>query len=226
MEIRIAPSILAADFGRLGAEAEAVTAAGCDYLHVDVMDGRFVPNLTIGQPVVAALRRHTHLPLDVHLMIEEPERYLESFARAGADLICLHVEACRHLHRALQEIRALGKRPAVSLNPSTPIEAVEWVLDEVEMVLVMSVNPGFGGQRFIPSALAKLRALRARALARGLSLELEVDGGIVVENVREVVAAGATVLVSGTGIFGTANYSETIAKMRREAALARGGGAV
>jgi ribulose-phosphate 3-epimerase len=226
MEIRIAPSILAADFGRLGAEAEAVTAAGCDYLHVDVMDGRFVPNLTIGQPVVAALRRHTHLPLDVHLMIEEPERYLESFARAGADLICVHVEACRHLHRALQEIRALGKRPAVSLNPSTPIESVEWVLDEVEMVLVMSVNPGFGGQRFIPSALAKLRALRARALARGLALELEVDGGIVVENVAEVVAAGATVLVSGTGIFGTGNYAETIAKMRREAARAGGGGTV
>ncbi len=222
MEIRIAPSILAADFGRLGAEVEAITAAGCDYVHVDVMDGRFVPNLTIGQPVVAALRRHTTLPLDVHLMIEEPERHLESFAEAGADLICVHVEACRHLHRTLQAIRALGKRPAVSLNPATPIEAVEWVLDEVELVLVMSVNPGFGGQRFIPASLAKLRALRARALARNLDLELEVDGGIGVENTAAVVAAGATVLVSGTGLFGTRNYAETMAKMRAEAAAVPG----
>jgi ribulose-phosphate 3-epimerase len=216
-QILIAPSILAADFGRLAEEVEAIAAGGCDYVHVDVMDGRFVPNITIGPPVVAALRRVTHLPLDVHLMIAEPERYLETFAEAGADLICVHVEACRHLHRTLQRIRDLGKRPAVSLNPATPPEAVHWVLDELEMVLVMSVNPGFGGQAFIPGALDKIRALRRTIAERNLSVDIEVDGGIVIENAAKVARAGANVLVSGTGIFGTADYARTIRRMRAEA---------
>lgn len=218
MKILISPSILASDFGRLRQEVEAVTKAGCDYIHVDVMDGRFVPNITIGQPVVKALSQATHLPLDVHLMIEEPERYVESFASAGADLICVHVEACRHLHRTLQQIRDLGKRPAVSLNPSTPIESVKWVLQDVDMVLVMSVNPGFGGQSFIPSALDKVRDLRELLNSQGLDVDIEVDGGVVVDNAAEVAAAGANVLVSGTGIFRTPDYAETIRKMR-EAAL-------
>jgi ribulose-phosphate 3-epimerase len=167
--------------------------------------------------VVAALRRVTHLPLDVHLMIAEPERYLETFAEAGADLICVHVEACRHLHRTLQRIRDLGKRPAVSLNPATPPETVHWVLDELEMVLVMSVNPGFGGQAFIPGALDKISALRRTITERNLSVDIEVDGGIVIENAAKVARAGANVLVSGTGIFGTADYARTIRRMRAEA---------
>jgi ribulose-phosphate 3-epimerase len=216
-DILISPSILAADFGRLAEEVKAVAAAGSDYIHVDVMDGCFVPNISIGPPVVAALRRATQLPLDVHLMIADPDRFLDDFARAGADLICVHVEACTHLHRTLQRIRDLGKRPAVSLNPATPPEAVHWVLDGVEMVLVMSVNPGFGGQSFIPESLEKIRALRETILARGLEVDIEVDGGVVVENAADVTAAGANVLVSGTGIFRTPDYAETIRRMRAAA---------
>jgi len=216
-DILISPSILAADFGRLAEEVKAVAAAGSDYIHVDVMDGCFVPNISIGPPVVAALRRATQLPLDVHLMIADPDRFLDDFARAGADLICVHVEACTHLHRTLQRIRDLGKRPAVSLNPATPPEAVHWVLDGVEMVLVMSVNPGFGGQSFIPESLEKIRALRETLLARGLEVDIEVDGGVVVENAADVTAAGANVLVSGTGIFRTPDYAETIRRMRAAA---------
>ena len=218
MEILISPSILAADFGRLAAEVKAVSEAGCDYIHVDVMDGHFVPNITIGQPVVAAVKEATDLPLDVHLMIEEPERYVEDFAAAGADLICVHQEACRHLHRTLQQIRAAGKRPAVSLNPATPLQALEWVLGDVDMVLIMSVNPGFGGQSFIPEALDRVRALRQMITDRGLTVDIEVDGGVVVDNVAEVAGAGANVLVSGTGIFRTPDYAETIRKMRAQAA--------
>jgi len=214
MSVLIAPSILAADFGRLTEEVQAVAAAGCDYIHVDVMDGHFVPNITIGPPVVAALRRATELPLDVHLMIEAPDRYLEDFAGAGADLICVHVEACTHLHRTLQRIRDLGKRPAVSLNPATPLQSIQWVLGDVDMVLVMSVNPGFGGQSFIPASLDRIRALREMLLARGLAVDIEVDGGIVVDNVAEVTRAGANVLVSGTGIFRTPDYAATIRAMR------------
>ena len=225
MKALISPSILAADFARLGEEVRAITDGGCDYIHVDVMDGRFVPNITIGQPVVAALKKVTPLPLDVHLMIEEPERYVEDFAEAGADLICVHAEACRHLHRTLQQIRAVGKMSAVSLNPATPLEAISWVLDQVDMVLVMSVNPGFGGQSFIPSALDKVRALRAMLDARGLEVNIEVDGGVVVDNAAEVAAAGANVLVSGTGIFRTPDYAATIAAMRDQAELGLAGGA-
>ncbi len=217
MKAIISPSILAADFNRLGEEVRAITEGGCDYIHVDVMDGRFVPNITIGQPVVAALRQVTPLPLDVHLMIDEPERYVESFAEAGADIICVHAEACRHLHRTLQQIRSLGKKAAVSLNPATPVETVQWVLDQLDMVLVMSVNPGFGGQSFIPSALDKVRTLRELIQARGLEVDIEVDGGVIVDNAAEVAAAGANVLVSGTGIFRTPDYAATIAEMRKEA---------
>jgi ribulose-phosphate 3-epimerase len=217
MPMLISPSILAADFGRLGEEVEAVTAAGADYIHVDVMDGHFVPNITIGPPVVAALRGATDRPLDVHLMIEDPDRYIDDFAAAGADLICVHAEACRHLDRTLQQIREAGKRPAVSLNPATPLEAVRWVLDKVEMVLLMSVNPGFGGQAFIPATLERISALRRTLDDLDLSVDIEVDGGIVVDNVAEVAAAGANVFVSGTGVFKTNDYAATIRSMRAAA---------
>ncbi len=188
--IRIAPSVLSADFGRLGEEVRAVDAAGADYIHVDVMDGRFVPNLTIGPVVVAAIRRATQLPLDVHLMIEDPDRYIDDFARAGADLIGVHVEACRHLHRVLQQIRATGRRASVTLNPATPIEHVQHVLGDVSQVLLMSVNPGFGGQAFIPVVLEKLRSLRAEIERRGLDVDIEIDGGIKPDNIAEAARGG------------------------------------
>jgi ribulose-phosphate 3-epimerase len=217
--IRIAPSILSADFGRLAAEVAAIATA--DYVHVDVMDGHFVPNLTIGPIVVEAVRRATSLPLDVHLMIEDAERWVGAYAKAGADLIGVHVEACPHLHRTVGQIRELGKKACVVLNPATPLEMIEWVLRDVQMVLVMSVNPGFGGQAFIPSALDKIRLLRRMIDERGHDVEIEVDGGVKVDNVAEVVAAGANVIVSGSGVFGTKDYAATIAEMRRRAAAAR-----
>ncbi len=220
----IAPSILSADFGRLAEEVRAITAAGADYVHVDVMDGHFVPNLTIGPPVVRAIRKATSLPLDVHLMIEEPERWVGEYADAGADLICIHAEAAVHLHRAIQMIRAAEKRVAVALNPATPIDHLTTILDLIDMVLIMSVNPGFGGQSFIPQVLPKIRALRALADQRGLDLDIEVDGGIKVDNVDEVARAGANVFVSGSGIFGGSDgdYQQSIAKMRERADLAAG----
>ena len=218
--IRIAPSILSADFGRLAAEVAAIATA--DYVHVDVMDGHFVPNLTIGPIVVEAVRRATTLPLDVHLMIEDAERWVASYAKAGANSIGVHAEACPHLHRTIGQIRELGKRACVVLNPATPIEAIEWVLRDVQMVLVMSVNPGFGGQAFIPSALEKIAALRRRIDERGYDVEIEVDGGVKIDNVAEVVAAGANVIVSGSGVFGTKDYAATIAEMRRRGEAARG----
>ena len=218
--IRISPSILSADFGRLAEEIRAIATA--DYVHVDVMDGHFVPNLTIGPVVVEAVRRATSLPLDVHLMIEDAERWVGAYAKAGADLIGVHVEACPHLHRTLGQIRDLGKRPVVVLNPHTPLETIEWVLPEVDMVLIMSVNPGFGGQRFIPGALEKIRRLRRMIDERGLAVEIEVDGGIKIENVDEVCAAGANVIVSGSGVFGTGDYAATIAALRSRGEAARG----
>jgi len=214
--LKIAPSILSADFGRLADEVSAVASA--DYVHVDVMDGHFVPNLTIGPVVVEAVRRATRLPLDVHLMIDDAERWVAAYAHAGADLIGVHVEACPHLHRTLHQIRDLGKRPCVVLNPATPLEAIEWVLGDVDQVLIMSVNPGFGGQQFIASALGKIRALRRMIGERGLAVDIEVDGGVKLDNVAEVVAAGADVIVSGSGIFGTKDYAATIAAMRAHAA--------
>jgi ribulose-phosphate 3-epimerase len=212
--LRIAPSILSADFGRLAEDVRRVTAAGADYIHVDVMDGHFVPNLTIGPPVVRAIRQATHLPLDVHLMIERPELWVERFADAGADLIHVHAEACVHLHRAVQQIRHAGKRAVVALNPHTPLSVLDYVLEDLSMVLIMSVSPGFGGQSFIPQSLRKLRALRDTIEARGLHVDIEVDGGVKVDNVAEVVAAGANVIVSGSGIFETEDWEQTIAAMR------------
>jgi ribulose-phosphate 3-epimerase len=200
--MRIAPSILSADFGRLADEVRAVTAAGADWIHVDVMDGRFVPNITIGPLVVEAVRRATHLPVDVHLMIVEPERYVADFCKAGADIVSVHVEASPHLHRTLQQIRALGKKAGVVLNPHTPEDAIRYVLPEADLVLVMSVNPGFGGQRFIPSALGKLEAIRGMIDRGGHSIDLEIDGGVAVGTAREVGRAGARVLVAGSAVFG------------------------
>lgn len=220
--VRIAPSILSADFGRLAEEVAAVTRAGADQIHVDVMDGHFVPNLTIGPMVVKALRKATNLPLDVHLMIESPERWVEEYARAGADIIYVHPEACCHLHRVLQQIRAAGKQPAVAINPSTPLSSIEWILEDITAVLIMSVNPGFGGQSFIPSALRKIAALRDTLAGRGLSRQvtIAVDGGVKLDNLAEVVAAGATTLISGSGIFETPSYAETIAAMHARGAAA------
>jgi ribulose-phosphate 3-epimerase len=217
--IRIAPSILSADFGRLAEEVKAI--GGADYVHVDVMDGHFVPNLTIGPLVIEFVKKATKLPLDVHLMIEDAERWVAAYAAAGADLIGVHVEACPHLHRTIQQIRSLGKKPFVVLNPASPPELIDYVLPDVAQVLVMSVNPGFGGQKFIPSALDKIRWLRRRIDERGLDVEIEVDGGVKLDNIAEVCAAGANVIVSGSGVFGTPDYNATIAEMRRRGEAAR-----
>jgi ribulose-phosphate 3-epimerase len=202
--VRIAPSILSADFGRLAEEVRAVEAAGADWIHVDVMDGRFVPNITIGPLVARAVRAATRLPIDVHLMIVEPERYVADFAKAGADVISVHVEASPHLHRTLQQIRALGVKAGVVLNPHTPEESIRYVLGDLDLVLVMSVNPGFGGQSFIPTALGKLAALRRMIDDRGLQVDLEVDGGVAPATAPSVIAAGARVLVAGSAVFGAA----------------------
>jgi ribulose-phosphate 3-epimerase len=215
--IRIAPSILAADFRTLGAEIEAVAKAGADWIHVDVMDGHFVPNLTIGPPVVGAVRRATKLPLDVHLMIEAPERSLADYAKAGADRIGVHVETCPHLHRTLQQIRGLGKKAGVVLNPATPAAAIEPVLGDVDQVLVMSVNPGFGGQRFIEGVLPKLAELRRWIDERELDVELEVDGGISPDTIERASRAGANVFVAGTAVFGASDYAAAIADLRKRA---------
>jgi len=218
VRVKIAPSILSADFGRLADEVRAIASA--DYVHVDVMDGHFVPNLTIGPVVIEAVKRATALPLDVHLMIEDAERWVAAYAKAGADLIGVHVEACPHLHRTLGQIRDLGKRPCVVLNPATPLEAIEWVLGDVAQVLVMSVNPGFGGQQFIPGALDKIRRLRRLIDERGLAVDIEVDGGVKVDNVAAVCAAGANVIISGSGVFSTKDYAATIALLRTRGAEA------
>jgi ribulose-phosphate 3-epimerase len=221
--LRIAPSILSADFGRLGDEVRAAEAAGADVIHVDVMDGRFVPNITIGPVVVKAVREATRLPVDVHLMIVEPERYVEAFADAGADSISVHAEVSPHLHRTLEVIRAAGSRPSVALNPSTDLSAVEWVLGDCAQILVMTVNPGFGGQHYIEACTEKVRRLRGLAEARGLSLDIEVDGGINHETVEKVVAAGANVLVAGTAVFDAPDYRQAIADLRAGAERARTG---
>ena len=212
---KIAPSILSADFSRLGDEVRAVEEAGADYIHVDVMDGHFVPNLTVGPVVVQALRRVTRLPLDVHLMIEEPDRYLEDFARAGSNILTVHVEACRHLNGTVNRIKGLGLKAGVALNPATPLSSLDYIMSEADLILVMTVNPGFGGQDFIPACLPKIAKLREMVDARGLSLELEVDGGINLANIKDVAEAGARVFVSGKGVFGKPDYSATIKEMRR-----------
>jgi len=212
--ILVAPSILSADFARLGEEIAAVEKAGADWIHVDVMDGRFVPNITIGPLVVKAVRNVTKLPLDVHLMIVEPEKYIEAFAEAGADTITIHVEACTHLHRALSHIRSLGKRASVVLNPSTPEDSIRYVLDVLDQVLVMSVNPGFGGQSFITSVVPKIAAIRKMIDERGLKIDLEVDGGITAETAPQVIAAGANVLVAGNAVFKEKDYAAAIAALK------------
>ena len=213
---KIAPSILSADFSRLNEEVRAIERAGADLIHVDVMDGHFVPNITIGPLVVTGLRKLTTLPLDVHLMIEEPEHYIEAFAQAGSAWITIHAEVCPHLSRIIKKIRKLNVRPGVVLNPGTSLKVLYPIVEEVDLVLLMSVNPGFGGQSFIPSTLKKIERLRKIIDQNHYSLEIEVDGGIKVENIGEVSKAGGDIFVLGTGIFKTKDYKETIQKLREE----------
>ena len=215
--IKIAPSILSADFSRLGEEVRKVDLAGADYIHIDVMDGHFVPNITIGPLVVEALRKVTQKPLDVHLMIENPDQFIPAFVEAGADIVTIHQETVVHLNRTIHLIKSLGKSAGVSLNPATPVETLDLILDELDLVLIMSVNPGFGGQQFIPSALDKIKAVRQRISESGRAIDLQVDGGIKIDNIAAAVAAGADVLVAGSAIFNTDDYTATIAALRQNA---------
>jgi ribulose-phosphate 3-epimerase len=209
-KIKIAPSILSADFARLGEEGAAVTKAGADYIHVDVMDGHFVPNLTIGPTVIKSIRSASKLPFDVHLMIEKPEQSIESYVKAGANIVTVHAEACVHLERTLQLIKSFGVKAGVSLVPSTPASALEYVMNDVDLILVMTVNPGFGGQAFIPSQLTKIREIRSMIDTTGRDIDLEVDGGINKDTAKQVIHAGANVLVAGSAVFGSKDYEKNI----------------
>ncbi|MDO8445810.1 MAG: ribulose-phosphate 3-epimerase [Deltaproteobacteria bacterium] len=215
MKKKIAPSILSADFSRLGEEIKAVENAGADYIHIDVMDGHFVPNITIGAPVVAAIRKVTKLPLDVHLMIETPDKYIADFAKAGSDIITVHAEACVHLHRTVGFIKEQGVRAGVSLNPSSPLSLLDHILGDVDLVLLMTVNPGFGGQKFIKTMLPKIAEMRNILDKRGLKVELMVDGGVTLENIAEISKAGADAFVAGSAVFGSKDYKKTIEEMKR-----------
>lgn len=212
--VKIAPSILSADFARLAEEIKDVEQGGADWIHVDVMDGHFVPNITIGSLVVEAIRPVTKLPLDVHLMIENPDQYIEDFAKAGADYITVHVEACRHLHRTIQQIKSFGVKAGVVLNPATPVDTIQHIIDDIDLVLIMSVNPGFGGQKFISEALLKIRQVKQMANERNLSLEIEVDGGVNSENAKMCIDAGASVLVAGSAVYNTSNRRAAISSLK------------
>jgi ribulose-phosphate 3-epimerase len=214
MKKQIAPSILSADFSRLGEEIKAVEKAGADLIHVDVMDGHYVPNITIGPGVVSSLRKTTSLPFDVHLMIEDPDRYIDAFVDAGSNIITVHAEAVIHLHRTVQIIKGKGVRVGVSLNPSTPLACVEEILPDIDLLLIMTVNPGFGGQKFISGMLPKIRKARELAQTRGLKMAIEVDGGVTAENIGTLAGAGADIFVAGAAIFGSPPYSETINRMK------------
>jgi ribulose-phosphate 3-epimerase len=212
--LKIAPSILSADFAKLGEEIIAVERAGADYIHVDVMDGHFVPNITIGPLIVEAIRPVTKLPLDVHLMIDNPDQYIEAFAKAGADYITVHVEACRHLHRTIQHIKSFGIKAGVVLNPATPVNTIQHILKDIDMVLLMSVNPGFGGQKFIPEVLPKIKKVKEMADSIGKEIEIEIDGGVNPETAKLCVEAGANVLVAGSAIYDQEDYAAAISLIR------------
>jgi ribulose-phosphate 3-epimerase len=214
MMVKIAPSILSADFARLGEEIAAVEKAGADYIHIDVMDGHFVPNITIGPLIVEAIRPVTKLPLDVHLMIENPDQYIEAFAKAGADYITVHVEACRHLHRTIHHIKSFGIKAGVVLNPATPVNTLQHILKDIDMVLLMSVNPGFGGQKFIPEVLPKIKKVKEMADSIGKEIEIEIDGGVNSETAKLCVEAGANVLVAGSAIYDQEDYAAAISLIR------------
>ena len=213
----IAPSILSADFSRLGEEIKAIEKGNADWVHIDVMDGHFVPNITIGPPVVASIRKITKLPLDVHLMIQDPDKYIEKFAKAGADIISVHVEASTHLHRSIQFIKDQGCKAGVSLNPATSLATLDHILSEVDMVIIMTVNPGFGGQEFIPSVLPKIKRLREKINEKGIDVDIEVDGGINLNTISKAAQAGGNIFVAGNAVFTTPDYGKTIGELKRSA---------
>ena len=215
--IKLAPSILSADFARLLEDVKKVEKAGCEYLHIDVMDGHFVPNITLGPGIVKSLRKDVNMVFDAHLMIENPDNYIKNFVDAGCDIIVVHQEACRHLHRTIQNIKSYGIKAGVALNPATPIETIKYVLQDVDMVLLMSVNPGFGGQSYIPVVTEKIKELKALIDEMGLDIDIEVDGGVKPSNIKEVVDAGANVLVAGSAIFGADDIDEAVKALRENA---------